>query len=70
MVGTESLSLYDKLYLPDIVASYNETLHVNSSDTKRKLNNKDLAKLWHNRLGHSFKSRMKKACVRRYFGFS
>jgi len=36
--GTGSLSIYDNIYLLDTIASYNETLHVDSRGTKRKLN--------------------------------
>ena len=34
IIGTGSLSLYDNLYFLDMVASFNETLHVNSRGTK------------------------------------
>ena len=30
IIGTGSLSIYDNLYLLDMIASYNETLHVDS----------------------------------------
>ena len=36
--GISSLSIYDNLYLLDMIASYNEILHVDSRGTKRKLN--------------------------------
>lgn len=50
--GTDSMSLHDKLYLLDTVASFNETLHVSTRGTKRKLTNENSALLWHKRLGH------------------
>ena len=39
------LSRYDKLYLLDIIASFNETLHANSYGIKRKLTNENSALL-------------------------
>lgn len=52
VIGTSSRTYCDKLYMIGIVTSYDETLHVESCGTKRILNNKHLAKLWHNRLCH------------------
>ena len=40
IIDTGSFSIYDSLYLLDTIASYNETLHVDSRGTKRKLNKK------------------------------
>lgn len=58
VIGTGSLTYCDKLYMLDIVTSYNETLHVDSRGTKRKLNNENSATLWHKRLGHISKMRI------------
>ncbi|KAL3652409.1 hypothetical protein CASFOL_002090 [Castilleja foliolosa] len=60
IVGNGSLSCYDNLYLLDTVVSFNETLHVETRGTKRKLNKEDSAKLWHKRLGHISKSRIER----------
>ena len=56
IVGIGSLSVFDNLYLIDIIASYYETLHVSSCGTKRKLTNENSATLWHKRLGHISKN--------------
>ena len=45
IIGTVSLSIYDNLYLLDTIASYNETLHVDSCDTNRKLNKKKFSNI-------------------------
>ncbi|RVX05968.1 Retrovirus-related Pol polyprotein from transposon TNT 1-94 [Vitis vinifera] len=58
--GTGLLNVYDNLYLLETVPSYNETLHVESRGTKRKLNKDNLASLWHKRLGHISKSRVER----------
>ncbi|KAL4335653.1 hypothetical protein GQ457_07G001670 [Hibiscus cannabinus] len=42
------------------IASYNETLHVESRGTKRKLNKENSASLWHKRLGHISKGRIER----------
>ena len=34
LIGTDSLSLYDNLYLLDTIFSFNETLRASSRDTK------------------------------------
>ena len=47
LVATGSLSGYDNLYLLDIIASFNESLHVSTIGVKRKLTVKNLASLWH-----------------------
>ena len=60
IIGSGSLSFYDNLYLLDTVASFNETLHVNSRGMKRKLTNENSASLWHKRLGHISKSRIER----------
>jgi len=44
--------------LLDTIASYNETLHMDSHDTKRKLNKENSTRLWHKRLGHISKSKI------------
>ncbi|KAL5582663.1 hypothetical protein UlMin_015105 [Ulmus minor] len=59
-VGTGLLNVYDNLYLLETVPSYNETLHVESRGTKRKLNKDNSASLWHKRLGHISKSRVER----------
>ena len=48
------------LYLLDIIVSYNESLHVESRGTKRKLSNDNSATLWHKRLGHVSKFRVER----------
>ncbi|RVX07676.1 Retrovirus-related Pol polyprotein from transposon TNT 1-94 [Vitis vinifera] len=58
--GTGLLNVYDNLYLLETVPSYNETLHVESRGTKRKLDKDNLASLWHKRLGHISKSRVER----------
>nr|KAJ0220159.1 hypothetical protein LSAT_V11C200069570 [Lactuca sativa] len=58
VIGTGSLTYCDKLYMLDIVTSYNETLHVDSRGTKRKLNNENSATLWHKCLGRISKMRI------------
>lgn len=60
VVGTGSLCAYDNLYLLDTVASYKETLHVESKGTKRKLNTDNSATLWHKRLGHISRNRVER----------
>ena len=60
VVGTGYLSIYDNLYLLDTIASYNESLHVESRGTKRKLNKENSATLWHKRLGHISKGRVER----------
>ncbi|KAL5545756.1 hypothetical protein UlMin_005443 [Ulmus minor] len=60
VVGTGLLNVYDNLYLLETFPSYNETLHVESRGTKRKLNKDNSASLWHKRLGHISKSRVER----------
>jgi len=60
IVGIGLLSIYDNLYLLDTIASYNETLHVDSRGTKRKLNKENSVRLWHKSLGHISKSRIER----------
>ena len=44
---------FENLYLLNIIASYNKTLHASSCGTKRKLTNKKSVTLWHKQLGHA-----------------
>jgi len=60
IVGTGSLSIYDNLYLLNTIVSYNEILHVDSRDAKRKLNKENSVRLWHRRLGHISKFRLER----------
>jgi len=60
IVNTGSLSIYDNLYLLDTIASFNETLHVDSRGKKCKLNKENSERLWHKRLGHISKSRIER----------
>ena len=60
VIGTGSLVMYDNLYLLDTVASYNETLNVESRGTKRKINNENSGTLWHKRLGHISRNRVER----------
>ncbi|KAK7276201.1 hypothetical protein RIF29_17337 [Crotalaria pallida] len=60
IVGTGSLSFYDNLYLLDTISSSNESLHISSRGTKRKLTNESPASLWHKRLGHISKQRIER----------
>lgn len=52
LVGTSYLSIVDRLYMLDMVPSFNETLHVTHSGHKRKLTENNSYSLWHKRLGH------------------
>ena len=60
IVGIGSLCGYNKLYMLDNVASYHETLHMETRGTKRKLNEDFSATLWHKRLGHVSKERIQR----------
>ena len=60
LVGSGSLLRYDNLYLLDIIASFNESLHVSTLGIKRKLTSENFASLWHKRLGHISKRRIKR----------
>ena len=60
VIGTGSLVIYDNLYLLDTVASYNETLNVESRGTKRKINNENSGTLWHKLLGHISRNRVER----------
>lgn len=50
--------MHDNLYLLNTIASFNETLHTSSRDTKRKLTDRNSATLWHRRLGYIYKQRI------------
>ena len=52
--------LIDNLYMVNTQPSVNETLHVNSRGTKRKLTNEDSSMLWHRCLGHISKQRIER----------
>ena len=58
VVGT--VVLIDSLYMLNTQLSVNETLHINSIGTKRKLTNEDSSMLWHRHLGHISKQRIKR----------
>ena len=60
IVGTGSLICYDKLYLLENIASYQETLHASSHGTKHKINHENLGSLRHKRLGHISKQRIER----------
>ena len=60
LFSTGSLSYYDNLYLLDTIASFNESLHLNTIGVKHKLTGKNLASLWHKRLGHISKRRIER----------
>ncbi|KAL4320124.1 hypothetical protein GQ457_18G006850 [Hibiscus cannabinus] len=57
-VEVEAIGHFRLLLGTDKVASYNETLHVESCGTKHKLNKENSASLWHKRLGHISKGRI------------
>ena len=69
MVGSNSLLYYDNLHLINTITSSNESLHLNTRGVKRKLIIKNLVALWHKRLGHIFKRRMKRLVSNENFGF-
>ena len=58
LVGTGSLSGYNNLYFLNIIASFNESLHVNTIGIKYKLIGENSALLWPKRLGHISKRRV------------
>ena len=59
MIGTGSL--VDDLYKLDINVSHiNESLHASNCGTKRKLTDENPSMLWHRRLEHISKQRMKR----------
>ena len=60
LVSFGSLLRYDNLYLLDIIASFNESLHVSTVGIKRKLTSENSASLWHKRLGHISKRRIER----------
>ena len=60
MVGTDSLSYVDNLYMLDTSASYHETLQLSTQGVKRKLTNGNSSSLWHKRLSHISKRRIER----------
>ena len=60
MVGTDSLSYVDNLYMLDTVASYHETLQLSTQGVKIKLTDENSSSLWHKRLGHISKRRIER----------
>ena len=60
MVGTDSLSYVDNLYMLDTFALYHETLQLSTRGVKRKLTNENSSSLWHKRLGHISKRRIER----------
>lgn len=58
--GTNSLMTHDNLYLLDTIATYGESLNVESCGTKRKIDNNNSEALWHKRLGHISKNRVER----------
>src|ERR1044072_2879209 len=60
IVGTGSLMGYDNLYLLETVATYSESLNLESRGTKRKIDNNNSGALWHKRLGHISKNRVER----------
>ena len=60
LVANGSLSGYDNLYLLDTIASFNESLHINTIGVKRKLTVENSTSLWHKQLGHISKMRIER----------
>ena len=60
LVGADSLSYVDNLYMLDTVASYHETLQLSTRGVKIKLTNENSSSLWHKRLGHISKRRIER----------
>ena len=60
IVGTGSLMGHDNLYLLDIIATYGESLNVESRGTKRKIDDNNSGAQWHKRLGHISKNRVER----------
>lgn len=56
VVGTCSFMSRDNLSLFDTVATYGESLNVESSGTKHKIDDNNSEALWHKRLGHISKN--------------
>lgn len=56
IVVTSSLFYHDNLYFLDIIATYNESLNVESCGTKCKIDNNISGALWHKPLGHITKN--------------
>ena len=60
VIGTASLVVYDNLCMLDIIASYHESLNIESRGTKRKLDIAHSRALWHKRLGHISRNRVER----------
>ena len=60
LVGCSSFSDDDNLYMLDTIASFNESLQLSTRGVKRKLTNENLAALWHKRLAHISRRRIKR----------
>ena len=58
VIRTSSLVVYNNLYMLDIVASYQESLNIESRGTKCKLDNAHSRALWHKHLGHISRNRV------------
>ena len=59
-------SLVDNLYKFDINVSHiNESLHASNSGRNHKLTYENSSMLWHKHLGHIFKTKDSKTCVKR-----
>ena len=59
VAGTGLLIYYDNLYSLDIVATYQETLHASSCNTKWKHNQENSESLWHKQFGYISKPKIK-----------
>lgn len=60
IISTNYLSCYDNLYLLNILASFNEIMHMSSHGIKHKLINENSALLWYKCLGNISKNRIEK----------
>ena len=60
LVGSNSLSGYDNIYLIDMVVSFNKSLQFSTRELKRKLTNKNSTMLWHKKLGHIYRWRIER----------
>lgn len=60
IVGTGSLMGHDNLYLLGTIATYEETLNVESHGTKHKIDDKNSGELWHKHLGYISKNKVER----------
>ena len=60
LVSYDYLIHYNNLYLIDTIISFNESLYLCTRRVKRKLTNENSTALWHKRLGHISRRRIKK----------